>query len=217
MLKNFNNSEKSHVPILQIKHLSKVYPEFMLNSIDLDFQTNTIIGLLGRNGAGKSTLIKCALGLIPINAGTIYFRQQELRYGSAIWRQAVGYVAESPILYDWMRVGQFFKFISTYYAAWDNEYCKQLIDGFQLDEGKQIRDLSHGMRVKVALIAALSYHPTLLILDEPTSGLDPAARVEFLREVRDIVVNDNSRMRAVIISSHVLEDILSRVKLESCV
>jgi ABC-2 type transport system ATP-binding protein len=192
--------------VLEIQHLYKTYPGFTLKDVNLVLKPGTITGLLGRNGAGKTTLIKCALGLIPFDSGSIKFHGAELKYGSAAWRQSVGYVAESHPLYDWMRVEQFLKFISAYYPTWDGRYCRTLLDRFGIDRHKRIRDLSHGMRVKLALIAALAYHPTLLVLDEPTSGLDPVIRTEFLEELRAEIMSNPER-RAVLISSHILEDI----------
>ena len=206
MASRHNQSVRVSTPILEIRHLEKSYPDFALKHINLVVNAGTIVGLLGRNGAGKSTLIKCMLGLIPSDSGTFMFHGEEVSYGSNVWRQAVGYVAESHPLYDWMSVERFLHFLSSYYSTWDHQYCQQLLRRFDIDAGKRIRDLSHGMRVKVALIAALAYHPILLVLDEPTSGLDPAARAEFLDELRDEIAR-RSPTPAVLMSSHVLEDI----------
>lgn len=203
---NRNGTGKQATAVLEIEHLCKSYPGFALKDVNLALKPGTITGLLGRNGAGKTTLIKCALGLIPCDRGSIKFHGAELKYGSAAWRQSVGYVAESHPLYDWMRVERFLKFIAVYYPTWDGAYCQQLLDRFSIDPHKRIRDLSHGMRVKLALVSALAYRPTLLVLDEPTSGLDPVIRAEFLNELRDEIVH-SPKERAVLISSHVLEDI----------
>jgi len=203
---NRDKADEQATAVLEIQHLYKTYPGFTLKDVTLALKPGTITGLLGRNGAGKTTLIKCALGLIPFDSGSIKFHGTELKYGSAVWRQSVGYVAESHPLYDWMRVQQFLKFISAYYPTWDGVYCRRLLDRFGIDPHKRIRDLSHGTRVKLALITALAYHPTLLVLDEPTSGLDPVIRTEFLEELRAEIMSDPEK-RAVLISSHMLEDI----------
>ena len=145
------------VPVLEIRHLWKSYPGFTLRDVSLTLKRGTVTALLGRNGAGKTTLIKCALGVIPRDRGSIRFQGVEREYGEVAWRRSVGYVAESHPLYDWMRVEQFLRFIAAHYPTWDDAYCQQLLERFRLDPHKQIRELSHGMRVGLALIAALAW------------------------------------------------------------
>ncbi len=196
------------VPVLEIRHLWKSYPGFTLRDVSLTLKRGTVTALLGRNGAGKTTLIKCALGVIPRDRGSIRFQGVEREYGEVAWRRSVGYVAESHPLYDWMRVEQFLRFIAAHYPTWDDAYCQRLLERFRLDPHKQIRELSHGMRVGLALIAALAYRPILLLLDEPMAGLDPIARADFLQWLREDAIAPEAG-RAVLISSHILEDVVA--------
>ena len=199
-------SSGDETPLFEITGLNKKYASFELKNISLTMASGTVVGLLGRNGAGKSTLIKCALGLVRPDSGRIKFRGRLINPDVLAWRQKVGYVAEQHPLYDSMLVEEFLRFISSYYSSWDEEYCRKLMRRLSLDGGRRIGELSHGTRIKVALVSALSYKPSLLILDEPTSGLDPIVRTEFLRELQT-ELREQKSIESVLISSHILDDV----------
>jgi ABC-2 type transport system ATP-binding protein len=104
-----------------------------------------------------------------------------------------------------MKVGRLIRFFSAYYPAWDQAYCRSLLDHYELDTNKTIKHLSKGMRAKLALVLALSPKPPVLILDEPTSGLDPVMKHEFLQDLRRLV--EAGTTKAVLISSHIVGEI----------
>jgi len=190
---------------LEIIGLSKRYKSFRLADINLCLETGSIVGLIGHNGAGKSTLIKSVLGLVKKDEGEIhlpcvpgYICEQDLRF-------YCGYIPETLTFYDWMKVGRLLRFISSYYASWDARLSRQLLDRYELDESREIKYLSKGMRAKLALIMSLSHRPPVLLLDEPTSGLDPLMKYNFLQELRQVIKDGTTK--AVIISSHLLGEI----------
>lgn len=190
---------------LEVIDLDKKYTNFALTGISLHVPSGSIVGLIGQNGAGKSTLIKSILGLVKMDSGQVALpclpdngRQDDIRK----W---VGYIPESPTFYEWMTIKRLVKFVSNYYSRWDQEYCRELMVRYKLDESKLVKHLSKGMRAKLALLLALSHHPLLLILDEPTAGLDPLMKHNFLQELRHLA--NTAEIRAVLISSHIMGEI----------
>ncbi|WP_304528804.1 ABC transporter ATP-binding protein [Plantactinospora sp. KBS50] len=160
-------------------------------------------GFLGPNGSGKSTTIRILLGLIRATGGRVAL------FGADPWRDAgrlhgrLAYVAGDVALWPGLTGGQCLDVLGATHGGVDEERRRQLIDRFDLDPTKRIRDYSKGNRQKVALVAALSAAAELLILDEPTSGLDPLMEQEFQRCVRE-------RSRdgvTVLLSSHILGEV----------
>jgi ABC-2 type transport system ATP-binding protein len=118
-------------------------------------------------------------------------------------RQRVGYVAERPTLYEWMTVDEIGWFAAGFYGSAYQPMYRQLADQFQLPRGKKLKDLSKGMRAKVALALAMANDPDLLILDEPTSGLDTLVRREFLESMVDRAASG----KTVFLSSHQIGEV----------
>jgi len=119
-------------------------------------------------------------------------------------KQRVGYVPELHFIYRWMRVHEVIGFCRRLYETWNDRRCAKLLDLFELDTGKQVRQLSKGMVAKLSLLLALAHEPEVLILDEPTSGLDPLIREEFLDGVLRTICE---REHTVLFSSHTLSDV----------
>lgn len=190
---------------LEIVGLSKSYENFRLTDIDLALPAGAVVGLVGQNGMGKSTLIKSALGLVRKDAGHVLLPCVADADAANNIRAYVGYVPETLTFYEWMKVGRMIRFVSAYYPSWDDRYARELVFRYNLDPGKQIKHLSKGMRVKLALLLALAHRPPLLILDEPTSGLDPIMKHDFLQELRRIITTGAAQ--SVLISSHILGEI----------
>jgi ABC-2 type transport system ATP-binding protein len=188
---------------LVINELSKQYANFILTDISLEIPSGSIVGLIGQNGAGKSTLIKSVLGLIRKDSGEVYLPSlPDHRKDIRSW---VGYIPESLTFYEWMSVKRLVKFVSSYYSRWDEEYCRELMARYELEENKLIKHLSKGMRAKLALLIALAHRPLLLLLDEPTTGLDPIMKHNFLQELRQLT--NAGETHGVLISSHILGEI----------
>lgn len=192
----------SHV--ISVRGLTMRFPGCeALNHVDLEVPSGTVYALLGENGAGKTTLIRILIGLLKPTSGTCQVLGLDpLRHSLEI-RRRIGYVAESPVLYDWMRVGEIGWFASAFYSPGFLDRYQAAISRYKVPEGSKISQLSKGQRAKVSLALALAPDPDLLILDEPTSGLDPLVRREFLESM----VERAALGKTVLLSSHQIAEV----------
>ncbi len=191
-------------PVIQLTDVSKTYAgQQALDRVSLAVPPGVVFAILGENGAGKTTALRILLGLTAQDAGDVrVLGLDSSRDGVAI-RHRVGYVAERPALYEWMTVDEIGWFAAGYYAAeYHAQYC-ELANRFELPPDRRIRQLSKGMRSKVALSLALAHQPELLVLDEPTSGLDAVVRREFLESMVDLTADG----RTVLLSSHQIHEV----------
>ncbi|MBC8427006.1 ABC transporter ATP-binding protein [bacterium] len=189
---------------IQLDRLSKRFKATeALKNVTLDVPEGSVFALLGENGAGKTTAIRIMLGLERPDSG----HARVLGYDSASEdldvRRRVGYVPETPDLYDWMTVEQIGWYAAGFYPPgyWDR--FARMAGEFQLAPKTKIKNLSKGMRAKVSLSLALSHDPDLLILDEPTAGLDAMVRREFLESM----VQRAADGRTVFLSSHQINEV----------
>lgn len=191
-------------PVIQLTDVSKSFgQQTALDRVSLSIPPGVVFALLGENGAGKTTAIRILLGLTPPDGGTVQVLGcDSTREGVAIRRQ-VGYVSERPVLYEWMTVDEIGWFAAGYYPPGFLEQYRQLAARFDLPRDRRLRQLSKGMRSKVALSLALAHQPTLLVLDEPTSGLDAIVRREFLDSMVDLTADG----RTVFLSSHQIHEV----------
>lgn len=174
-----------------------------LRGVDLDIRQGTVFALLGENGAGKTTLIRVLTGFLKPTAGSCQVLGLDPLKQSTELRRLIGYVAEAPALYEWMRVLEIGWFAASFYPDGYWQRYRDAIDQFEVPEERKIRHLSKGQRAKVALALALASDPELLILDEPTSGLDPLVRREFLESMLDRAATG----RTVLLSSHQVHEV----------
>jgi len=178
-----------------------------LSDVSLSVPAGEIVGLLGPNRAGKSTLMKSILGLIHPDAGEVRLFGRDMRSEPTGLKRLIGYVPESPSLYEFLTCAEYLDFVADMYGldeATRRGRIGQFLEGFELKgrENTLLSGFSQGMRQKVALTGALLHHPKLLLLDEALNGLDPrAARVtkDLLRNLAD------HEGVAVLFSTHVLE------------
>ncbi len=133
----------------------------------------TISGLTGENGAGKSTAINAALGLIGREAGRVSISgSEELDSGA---KEEIGVVFDGSNYPDIRSPRKISAVMKRIYRSWDEAAFFQLLKKLSLPPDKQIRQFPKGMKMKLAISAALSHHSRLLILDEATSGLEKIA------------------------------------------
>lgn len=192
---------------VELKGVAKRYNEILaVNQIDLTIKTGEIFGLLGPNGSGKSTTMKMLLGLVQPDAGSVTVLGLDVQKDPVAVKQMIGYVPESPRLYEFLTGIEYLDFVGDVYGmqaaekkARINEYLKAL----QLEgrEGDMITGYSEGMKQKIALIAAFLHRPKLLIMDEPLNALDPRSA----RIVKDFLQELKAQGVTTIISTHVLE------------
>jgi ABC-2 type transport system ATP-binding protein len=178
---------------VSLEGVSKSYPHFALQGLDIRLPPGGILGFIGANGAGKSTTIRILMGLVRPDEGRVRVLGREMPLDGAAARQDVGFASEDLRLYGSATLAWHMAFIqSVFPARWDARYAEVLLRRFDLRREQKIKGLSHGQRVKAALLLILARRPKLLVLDEPTTGLDPVARQEVLGELME-VLNDEER------------------------
>ncbi len=175
-----------------------------LRSLNLTVPEGAVYGLVGPNGAGKTTAIKILMNIFAATSG----HAEVLGIDSTRIRgrqfASIGYVSENQELPDWMGVDKFFAFLRPFYPSWDRTLEDDLMQQFELPLKRKLRNLSRGMRMKVALASALAYHPKLIVLDEPFTGLDPLVRDELIQGLLE-----RAEESTILISSHDLAEIES--------
>ena len=193
---------------LQVDGISKAFGEVQaLAAVSFSVASGEIVGLLGPNGAGKSTTMRAILGLVQADTGEIRLFGRNIAANPEETKRLVGYVPESPALYEFLTGAEYLDFVADMYGLDPKtraDRIQQYLTGFELagHENSLISGYSQGMKQKVALIAALSHHPKLLLLDEPLNGLDPRSA----RITKDLLRNLAAHERvAVLFSTHVLE------------
>lgn len=204
-----NQTQSDNEPLINATTLSKHYGQTVaLDQISAELP-HASIGLLGPNGAGKSTFLKLMLGLSQPTSGDLMVFGQDVRRNPMEIRRRIGYMPESECLamdttaFDFVRhMGEVSGLPATdaRLRAADMLY----LCGLDEERYRMIREFSTGMKQRVKLAQALVHDPDLVFLDEPTNGLDPSGHDEMLRLIRRI--HDELGI-AVVLSSHVLEDI----------
>lgn len=191
------------IPIIETRGLTKSYGPFdALCGLDVSVPEGSVFALLGASGAGKTTAIKILLNLISPSQGKATILGVETRALGPEVLSKIGYVSENQAMPARLRVDDFFAYLRPCYAQWDTSLERELRGQLALPSKRRIGELSHGMRLKMALACALPFHPKLLVLDEPLSGLDALARDEiiggFLQQAGAMTV---------LISSHELDEV----------
>jgi ABC-2 type transport system ATP-binding protein len=173
-----------------------------VRELDLAIEEGSVYALMGPNGAGKSTLIKLLMNLIAPSSGEAWLLGMQATTLRGRRLEQIGYVSENQKLPEWMTIEQYLSYCRPFYPGWDLELERQLVTRFELKPGQRLKRLSRGMRMKAALVSALSFRPRLLILDEPLSGLDPLVRDELIEGLREL-----RRETTILLSSHDLAEI----------
>lgn len=190
---------------LSVEHLSKRYrKKVAVDDVSFTVPAGSICGLVGPNGAGKTTTIRMLLDLERPDSGTVRVLGLDPTQNRLDILARVGYVPEKHHIYEWMRVQQVLDFVADVYPRWSWQEFQQLNDILELPLDRKVKELSRGELAKLALIAALSHKPEVLILDEPTSGLDPLIRRNFLSAIVGLLKDTD---RVVLFSTHILSDV----------
>ena len=193
--------------MLKIEHLTKKYGDKVaVDDLNIEIKSGEIYGFIGHNGAGKTTTLKACCGILPFEEGNITINGLSIKDNPIECKKIMACIPDNPDLYGYMTANKYLNFICDIYQI-DKSQRKQLInkyaDLFELtnDLGQTINGYSHGMKQKLALIAALIHDPKLIIMDEPFVGLDPKAAHEVKQLMRNICDNGG----AIFFSTHVLE------------
>ena len=190
--------------MIKIQNISKTYNKIAaLNNVSVNLFPSQSIALIGPNGSGKSTLMKCILGLVFPNKGTIEVMGEKITF-TGNYRKKIGYMPQIVRFPDNMKVGQLFNMIQDIREEKIN-IDHELIEQFEINSfiNKPLGALSGGMKQKVNAALAFMFNPDILILDEPTAGLDPLS-AELLK---DKIKNEKEKGKLIIISSHILADL----------
>jgi len=192
--------------ILQLEHVSKTFPhsDFKLEDVSFSLPYGSILGFVGENGAGKTTTIGCILNTLRRSSGTIKLFGAEMTDADTDMREKIGVVYDGDNFPAYWTAEQLSKVMAGLYKSWDEPKFRQYLVDFQLPAKQEIKHYSRGMSMKLALAAALSHHPKLLILDEATSGLDPIMRDDMLDVFLDFVQQED---HSILMSSHITSDL----------
>ena len=193
--------------MLNIEHLTKTYGEKKaVDDLNLHIRPGEIYGFIGHNGAGKTTTLKSVAGILQFDAGEIYIGGDSVREKPLECKRKIAYIPDNPDLYEYMTGIKYLKFIADIFgvdAALRRERIRRYADAFELtgDLAQPIAAYSHGMKQKLAIIAAWLHEPQLILMDEPFVGLDPKAAHLLKGMMRGIC----DRGGAIFFSTHVLE------------
>lgn len=182
----------------RLEGVSKTYAHFSLQDIGLDLPQGSVTGFIGANGAGKSTTIRILMGLVHQDRGSVTVMGHAMPAAQAAAKRDIGFASEDMRLYKAATVGWHMDFVRSVFPGWDQAYADQLLRRFDLKAEHPVKGLSHGQRVKAALLLALARRPRLLVLDEPTTGLDPVARHEVLAALMEALMDES---RTILFSS----------------
>ena len=189
---------------LEIKGLTKTYPDFKLDNLNLTLPSGCIMGLIGENGAGKSTTIKLILDMIHKDSGTITILGKDNGDSMELTKEDIGVVMDEVGIPECMTAKQVGKVMKHTFKNWKDEEYRLLLQKLSLPNDKPFKDFSRGMKMKLGIAVAMSHGAKILILDEATSGLDPVVRDEVVEMFGEFTRNEN---HSILISSHIVSDL----------
>ena len=194
--------------MISIRNVSKSYDGKVkvLDNVSFDIKDGEIFAFIGHNGAGKTTMIKSIMGILDFEEGDILVDNKSIKEEPLECKRIMAYVADNPDLYENMKAIDFINFICDMYEISKEERCKNIQKYsimFEIDDklNDEISSFSHGMKQKIALIAALSHNPSVLIMDEPFVGLDPKA----VFDMKEIMKKMCKEKKTIFFSTHILE------------
>ena len=193
--------------MLKINHLTKTYGEKKaVDDLNIHINPGEIYGFIGHNGAGKTTTLKSVVGILQFDQGEILIDGKSIQTDPLACKREIAYIPDNPDLYDYMAGIKYLNFIADVFgvSAQDRQTrIRKYADLFELTEdlAQPIAAYSHGMKQKLAIIAAWLHQPKLIIMDEPFVGLDPKASHLLKGMMRDVCDAGG----AIFFSTHVLE------------
>lgn len=194
--------------MIEIKNLIKSYVKGKkaVDDISFDVLDGEIFAFIGHNGAGKTTTIKSIVGILDFDCGNILINGKSIKDDAINAKKEIAYVPDNPDLYENMKAIEYINFICDMYEISKEERSKNIqkySKMFEIDDklDDEISSFSHGMKQKIALIAALSHNPSVLIMDEPFVGLDPKA----VFDMKEIMKKMCKEKKTIFFSTHILE------------
>ena len=194
--------------MIEIKNVSKTYngKKKVLKNISFKIEGGEIFAFIGHNGAGKTTMIKCIMGILDFEEADILVDNKSIKEEPLECKRIMAYVADNPDLYENMKAIDFINFICDMYEVSEDirrENTLKYAKIFEIEDklNDDISSFSHGMKQKIALIAALAHDPKVLIMDEPFVGLDPKAVYDMKEIMRDMAKDG----KTIFFSTHILD------------
>ena len=193
--------------MLKINNLTKIYGDKKaVDDLTLHIQKGEIYGFIGHNGAGKTTTIKSCCGILEFDEGEIFIDGTSIKENPMLCKEKIAYIPDNPDLYEFLSGIKYINLIADIFGVSEDDRTdrtRKFADLFGLtsDLAQPISSYSHGMKQKLALIAAFIHAPKLIIMDEPFVGLDPKAAFLLKEEMRKHCDNGG----AIFFSTHVLE------------
>lgn len=195
--------------MIEIKNLTKTYAKTQkaVDNINLTINDGEIFGFIGHNGAGKTTTIKSIVGILDFEEGDILINSKSIKTNPLECKKEMAYIQDNPDLYDNLTGMEFINFMADIYEVSKTEReanIKKLTEmfGMQANLGDAISSYSHGMKQKIAIIAALIHNPKILIMDEPFVGLDPKAVFDLKQVMKEMCKQNNT---TIFFSTHILD------------
>ena len=189
---------------LEIRNLTKSYPGFTLDNINLTLPSGCIMGLIGENGAGKSTTIKLILDMIHKDSGSITILGKDNGDNIKLTKEDIGVVMDEVGIPECLTVKQVGNVMKHTFQNWDAAEYARLVQKLEKKKKKQFKEFSRGMKMKLGIAIAMSHNSKLLILDEATSGLDPVVRDEVVEMFSEFTRDES---HSILISSHIVSDL----------
>lgn len=195
--------------MIEIRNLTKTYNgnQKAVDNLSLSIKDGEIFGFIGHNGAGKTTTIKSIVGILDFEQGEILINSKSIKNNPIECKKEMAYIQDNPDLYDNLTGIEFINFIADIYEIEKeirNEKINRFSKIFSMEKnlGNQISSYSHGMKQKIAIIAALVHSPKILIMDEPFVGLDPKAVFDLKEIMKEMCVENNT---TIFFSTHILD------------
>ena len=193
--------------MIEISHVTKKYGnKKALDDVSFEVKGGEIFAFIGHNGAGKTTLIKSIVGIHDFDEGEILINGKSIKKEPIECKKIMAYVPDNPELYENMKAIDFINFICDMYdvsVSTREKNIKKFAEMFEMTDAlnNEIKSFSHGMKQKVALMAALAHEPKVLIMDEPFVGLDPKAIFDMKELMREMVKDG----KTIFFSTHILD------------
>jgi len=200
--------------MIEVESLTKLYDEFpAVTDLTFTVRPSEVMGLVGPNGAGKTTTLRCLAGIIPATRGRVRIAGEDLASHSIAAKRQLAFFSDEPRLFDYLTVWQHLVFTARIYQVADYlETGRRLLEELEMTDKVDLlpRELSRGMKQKLAIACGLLHSPKVIFFDEPLTGLDPVG----IRRMKDSILKRAREGAAIIISSHLLhllEEVCSHV------
>lgn len=193
------------IEIIGIK--KKIKTKNILNTLNVELNTPSVIGLIGPNGSGKSTFLKIFVGLVNPTEGSIKYKGLNIMENREKINTKIGYMIEHPIYYPDLTGWENLKVISRYYGDFNEKRLEEIIKLVDIEDilHKKVKSYSSGMKQKLGIAMAIVHNPEIVVFDEPQNNLDATAILNF----RNIIKYLKSQKKTIIITSHILQEISS--------